>query len=317
MADHLLGASCKHPATVAALKRQLSRSGNDVALPYPETVNLPFNRQALPDGFVVHPTPQLPADTVEGFWVLLQGGSVILHSKGDLLTLPEGPRPEWLSLSQPPLAFASHTGRPVRAVTVPSGVTVPAGFCTEPFNAFQERIPADLMTIAGIGKQLLHWQRMSRSCSHCGGQLEQLPDSWGKRCAGCSNEHFPHIHPCAIVLIRRDDQLLLIHKPEWPVGRYSLVAGFLDVCESLEECAQREALEETGVSIKNLRYVASQAWPFPSQLMVGFVADYCSGDIKVDGKEIDDARWFTIGSLPSLPASRSIARFLIDTFGRQ
>jgi len=312
MSHPLAGAACKHPGTAAALKRQLAAAQHDLQLPYPEIINLPFNRQALPDGFVLHPTPQQASDS-EGTWILLQGGNVLMQESGDRLVLPSGPCPDELDLQRGPISFASLYGKPVRVVSLPSDQILPPGFLSEPFNAFQERIPADSMTIAGIGKQLLHWQRMSRFCSHCNGLLEQLPESWGKKCIACSVEHYPHIHPCAIVVIRRDDQLLLIHKPEWPIGRYSLVAGFLDVSESLEECAIREAMEETGVSIKNLRYVASQAWPFPSQLMVGFVAEYASGDIKVDGKEIDDARWFTIGSLPSLPASRSIARFLIDS----
>lgn len=91
------------------------------------------------------------------------------------------------------------------------------------------------------------------------------------------------------------------------------MAGFLDVGESLEECAIRETREETGIEIKNVRYVTSQCWPFPSQLMAGFVADYSGGSIQVDGNEVEDARWFTIGSLPNLPAQRSIARFLIDS----
>ncbi len=283
-------------------------------MPYPETVNLPFNRQALPDGFVLHPTPQQPSDD-HGFWVLLQGGNVLMSTDAGQLSLPDCPHPEWLDLKKPALSFASINGHPVRAVSVQSSLKIPSKLVAEPFNAFQDRIPTDLMTIAGIGKQLLHWQRMSSFCSYCSGELQQLPESWGKNCSKCGNEHYPHIHPCAIVLIKRGDQLLLIRKPEWPTGRYSVVAGFLDVGESLEECASREAMEETGVTIKNIRYVASQAWPFPSQVMTGFVADYASGDIKVDGKEIDDARWFTIGSLPSLPASRSIARYLIDTFG--
>lgn len=313
MSDPSFGASCKHPGAVAALKRQLTPARTDLQLPYPETINLPFNRQALPDGFVLHPTPQELSEQ-EGTWVFLQGSTVLMREHNEQLLLPEGPCPDWLEQKQIPLHFAALHGRPVRAISLSSSQQIPPGLVAEPFNAFQERIPADSMTIAGIGKQLLHWQRMSRFCSQCNGPLEQLPESWGKKCTGCSNEHYPHIHPCAIVVIRRDDQLLLIHKPEWPVGRYSLVAGFLDVGESLEECAIREAMEETGVTIKNLRYVASQAWPFPSQLMVGFVAEYGSGDIQVDGKEIDDARWFTIGSLPSLPANRSIARFLINTF---
>lgn len=313
MSHPLSGASCKSPAAVAALKRQLSPAATKQQLPYPETINLPFNRQALPDGFVLHPTPQ-PANDADGSWVLLQGATVLMRDVAGELFLPEGPCPAWLQLKHPPLSFGTLQGKPVRAASVPSGLQIPPELVAEPFNAFRERLTPELMTVAGIGKQLLHWQRMSRFCSYCGQPLEQLPESWGKKCVGCNNEHFPHIHPCAIVLIRRDDQLLLIHKPEWPVGRYSLVAGFLDVGESMEECAIREAMEETGVTIKNVRYVASQAWPFPSQQMVGFVADYAYGDIVVDGKEIDDARWFSIGALPSLPASRSIARFLIDSF---
>ena len=311
MLPHLNGASCKHPSTVAALRKQLATAQKEYPLHYPETVNLPFNRQALPADFVLSPVPLTEAPE-SGYWVLLQGGTVLLQESADCLLLPGGTSHDWLPADRTALAFATLEGKPVRAVSLPTSMQIPQGLVAEPFNAFRERIPADIMTIAGIGKQLLHWQRMSRFCPICAAEMEQLPESWGKKCTGCSNEHYPQIHPCAIVLIRRDDQLLLIHKPEWPQGRYSLVAGFLDMGESLEECAIREALEETGVSIKNVRYVASQAWPFPSQLMVGFVADYASGDIKVDGKEIEDARWFTVGSLPSLPASRSIARFLID-----
>jgi NAD+ diphosphatase len=314
MSDALFGAACKRPDVAAAIKREISAKSSDTKLPYPETIHLPFNRHALPDGLVLHPTPQSPSDA-PGTWIFLHGSTVLMQEAGERLFLPEGPYPDWLDLHHyQPLFFASLEGHPVRAVQLPSDQPIPSDLVAEPFNAFQERIPADLMTIAGLGKQILHWQKMSRFCSRCGGKPVQLPESWGKQCPDCGMEHFPHIHPCAIVVIRRDNQVLLIHKPEWPLGRYSLVAGFLDMGESLEECAIREAMEETGVSIKNLHYVTSQAWPFPSQMMVGFVAEYASGDIKVDGKEIDDARWFTVGSLPSLPASRSIARFLIDTF---
>lgn len=315
MSHQSFWAACKRPGAASRLNQQLHGASGAASLAgYPEAVNLPFNRQALPDGFVLHPTPQVPPVN-SGFWILLQAGTVLLKEDAEQLALHQGRFPGELTKDISIVTFATLNGQPVHAATIPAGQPVPAGLVAEPFNAFRERIKPDIMTMAGIGKQILHWQQMSRFCSHCNGQLLQLPETWGKKCAGCGNEHFPHIHPCAIVLIRRDDQLLLIRKPEWPIGRYSLVAGFLDMGESLEECAIREAMEETGISIKNVRYVASQAWPFPSQVMMGFVADYASGDIKVDGKEIDDARWFTIGSLPSLPASRSIARFLIDTFG--
>lgn len=282
-------------------------------MPYPETVNLPFNRSALPDGFALHPTSHPQDNQQAALWVVLQGGNLLLCEDREALRLPQGIVPVGLPLQSPPLVFASWQGQQVLAASVSSRAALPSGLVAEPFNAFRERIPADLMTVAGIGKQLLHWQQMSRFCSRCGGQPQQLANSWGKKCPDCGGEQFPHIHPCAIVLIRRDDQLLLIRKPEWAPGRYGLVAGFLDVGESLEECAIRETREETGVEIKNVRYVTSQCWPFPSQLMAGFVADYSSGSIHADGKEVEDARWFSIDSLPNLPAQRSIARFLIDS----
>ncbi len=306
------GAACKQPGVAAAIKQHLQGIKQPTPAAYPETINLPFNRKALPEGFVLYPAPQ-PAPDSDSHWLLLQGGNLVLIESENGLALPEGAAPDWVTPDRKPLHFASLNGRPVCALSVPAAQPLPPGLAAEPFNAFQERIPANIMTMAGIAKHLLHWQQVGRFCSRCGGQLAQLPDSWGKRCAACSTEQYPPIHPCAIVLIRHKDQLLLIRKPEWPRGRYSLVAGFLDVGESLEECAIREAREETGVTIKNVQYVASQAWPFPSQLMVGFVAEYASGDIQIDGVEIDDARWFTLGHLPDLPARRSIARFLIDS----
>lgn len=282
-------------------------------MPYPETVNLPFNRSSLPSGFILHPTP-LTIHGQEAYWVLQQSSNLLMIEQGEQLLLPEGKLPAELPSNDQPLAFATWHGRQVRACSIPKTARLPNGMLAEPFNAAGERIPTDLLTIAGIGKQLLHWQTISRCCSRCGGQTRQLPDSWGKHCPACATEQFPPIHPCAIVLIRRDDQLLLVRKPEWAPGRYGLVAGFVDVGESLEECAIREAKEETGIDIKNVRYVTSQCWPFPSQIMAGFVADYAGGTIRLDDKEIEDARWFTIDCLPALPAQRSIARYLIDSW---
>jgi NAD+ diphosphatase len=117
------------------------------------------------------------------------------------------------------------------------------------------------------------------------------------------------------VLVRRGEEFLLARKPEWPAGRYSLVAGFVDFGESLEECVHREVGEEVGVTVTNVRYVGSQNWPFPSQLMAGFVADYAGGVVRADHMEIEDARWFCREDLPeSLPMRRSIARWIIDRY---
>lgn len=283
---------------------------------YPEHINLPFNRQALPPGFTLLSGPENSCSDL-AHWVILQGNNLVLQENGAKLLLPAGQLPAGLSVKSPQLTFAHWQGMPVRCLQISQSACLPDGLVAEPFNAFQERIQLELMTVAGLGKQLLHADRMTSICPRCATATVVIKGSWGKRCPQCSHESYPPIHACAIVLIRRDDQLLLIRKPEWAKGRFGLVAGFLDVGESLEECAIREAREETGVTINNLRYITSQSWPFPSQLMVGFVADYAGGDIALTDDEVEEARWFIVDDLPIMPSSRSIARYLIDSYCQQ
>jgi NAD+ diphosphatase len=202
----------------------------------------------------------------------------------------------------------------LRALTISSGLDIKSPLVAEAFNTSNETMDIQALTLAGLAKQILHWEKQSRYCSRCGMQTTGIPATWGKRCTSCNSEHYPHIHPCAIVLVKRGNELLLTRKAEWASGRYSLVAGFLDFGESLEECAIREVREETGIEICNIRYVGSQNWPFPAQLMAGFVADYAGGDICIDPLELEDACWFPVDSLPDLPGRRSIARWIIESF---
>jgi NAD+ diphosphatase len=282
-------------------------------VPYPEAINLPFNFSSIKDGFELMPHPQnVPAD--EGIWVIIQGNNVIVVHEGDRYSLPQGKPPEWLPPgTQPALCIGMWHGRPVRAVAISSTIALQPPFISEPFNASQDRLDIQTLTISGLAKQILHWENHSRHCQRCGSDVTNIIGSWGKRCSSCSAEHFPHIHPCAIVLVKRGNELLLTRKQEWAPGRYGLVAGFLDFGESLEECAIREVKEETGIDICNVRYVGSQNWPFPAQLMAGFVADYAGGEICIESHELEDARWFKADELPSLPPPRSIARWILDT----
>jgi NAD+ diphosphatase len=163
-----------------------------------------------------------------------------------------------------------------------------------------------------MGRMILHWQERSCFCGYCGQPTKWLDKEWGRGCDVCHNHVFPAIHPCAIVLITRPGEVLLTRKSNWAANRYSLVAGFQEFGESLEETAIREVAEETGVKVSNVRYVGSQCWPFPSQVMVGFVADYVTGEIQVETTELEDARWFAVDDLPGLPPRRSIARYILD-----
>jgi len=273
---------------------------------FPDAVHLPFNGEIISRRFSQKKPGELE-EMAAGWWVFLQGDALILVN-GELY---RGDLPASFTLQGAPLLFGTWDGDPVRLITVAPDQPLPAEFQAIP----SADLPYDLMTLYGLARQVLYWERMSRHCSKCGATLKRIPRTWGKRCTGCGHEHFPHIHPCVIVLIRRGEQFLLARKPEWPQGRYSLVAGFLDFGESLEECVEREVFEETGLKVANIRYVGSQNWPFPSQMMAGFVADYASGEITVEDDELEDAQWFSAASMPpSLPPERSIARWIIDTF---
>ena len=119
------------------------------------------------------------------------------------------------------------------------------------------------------------------------------------------------------MLVRDTGRVLLTRKPEWAPGRYALVAGFVDNGESLEGAVAREVKEEVGVDVTDIQYVGSQNWPFPSQLMIGFVAEYAGGEITIDRDELEDARWFPRDGLPTGPARHSIAGFIIERYARR
>ena len=134
----------------------------------------------------------------------------------------------------------------------------------------------------------------------------------------CGLASYPRISPAAIVaIVRRDEhgeRILLARNHRFPPGRYSVLAGFVEPGESLEMCAQREVFEEVGIRIKNVRYFGSQPWPFPNSLMLGFTAEYESGEIRLEESELADAQWFSVSNFPSLPPKMTIARKLIDWF---
>ncbi len=273
-------------------------------------LHLPFNRQSLARNFTLSPPDAVP--TGEGVWVLRQGASILLAEKNGAFSLPQGDLPPPISgMNRPELPIGLWQGTPCRALSLPSELTIP-GLTPVNLLADPPQIAPALLSLGGVAGQILHWQRGSTFCSHCAAPTVPLAHEWGKRCSGCGHLHFPSIHPCIIVLVRRGRELLLTRKEGWPENRYSLVAGFVDFGEALEETVVREVKEETGIEVTAPRYIGSQSWPFPSQIMAGFVADYAGGELVVDHHELEDARWFDRDTLPNLPPRRSIARYLID-----
>jgi NAD+ diphosphatase len=277
---------------------------------YPSPAHLPFNGTCLGDFARGAPDADPGGDT--GCWLTLRGTELLLLEGKGLIHLPAGPCP--VPITDPPLYLGRLRDQPLRALRLDPEAPVPPGFFLDNLLAAQPRMDIAQLTLGGIAAQVLHWRDNSRYCSRCGQGNAPVPFEWGMKCKSCGYAHYPHIHPCVIVIVRRPGELLLTRKAAWPQGRYSLVAGFLDFGECLEEAVAREVMEETGIAVTNIRYVGSQSWPFPSQLMAGFVADYAGGEVKVQESELEDARWFSVDALPVLPPKRSIARYLIDKF---
>lgn len=206
-------------------------------------------------------------------------------------------------------------GEPCHAYDLPEGFVAPGGSELLGLRALHGIVPEPLFRAAGAALQKVDWLRSHGYCSRCGHPTERHPSEEAMVCPSCKHLHFPRLSPAVIVLIVRGREMLLARSPGFPHGMYSTVAGFVEPGESLEETVHREILEEVGVEVGDLRYFGSQPWPFPHSLMVGFIARWASGEIRVDGNEIEDARWFSPERLPSkLPTSFSIARRMVDDF---
>lgn len=283
---------------------------------YPDLVNIPFNHTFIRDRFVPGDPHYSPHRLDPGYWAIIQDNALILQSGNAAPALPYGELPDWLAAPAAPLTIGLWHGRPLRIFTAGKDAAIKPPFMAEALNAVVQTMDNATLGIGGLARQILHWELQSRCCSLCGGRTGPLLREWGRTCSSCNAKQFPRISPCAIVLVRRDDEVLLVRNAAWPAGRYSLAAGFLGFGESLEECAAREVKEETGIDITDVTYVGSQSWPFPSQLMAGFVSTYAGGELVVDHTELEDARWFPVSALPTLPPTRSIARRIIDTFCR-
>lgn len=162
--------------------------------------------------------------------------------------------------------------------------------------------------------QFYFWNRRTTFCGVCGRETDYDSSDNCKVCPCCNERFYPAQFPAVIVSIVKDDKILLVHNRGFSGEMYSVIAGFVDLGESLEECVRRDIREEVGLEVKNIRYFSSQNWGFTSSLMIAFTAEYESGEIKIDDVEIDDAAWFSRDNLPEIPPDISVARTLIDNF---
>ena len=176
------------------------------------------------------------------------------------------------------------------------------------------RLDASDFALVSRASQLLQWQREHRFCGSCGRPTSSSRSDHALRCEPCNLSFYAKISPCIITLVERGDYCLLGRQGSWPAGLFSTLAGFIEPGESAEQALRREVMEESGIDTDSVRYFASQAWPFPSQLMLGYFARYAGGDIVVDGVELEAAQWFHYRELPRIPPPTSISGQLIRAF---
>jgi len=167
---------------------------------------------------------------------------------------------------------------------------------------------------AGLAYHYMNWTRNTLYCGRCGGIMRDSDIERARVCSNCGYISYPLICPAIIVAVEREGMILLARSPRFPKGRYSVLAGFVEPGESLEDTVRREVMEEVSIELDEVRYFGSQPWPFPHSLMLGFTASWKSGEINIDGVEIEDAHWYSPENIPNIPSTRSISGRLIKNF---
>lgn len=224
---------------------------------------------------------------------------------------------DWLKRLDLPLlseqGLGHFDGEPVFLFELDFPAGVP-GARWQGLRQFMQEDDRDLFRLLGYATQIGTWVSQHRFCGSCGSPMQARAGERAMYCPACGVQHYPRLSPSMIVLVTRGDELLLARSPRFAAGVYSTLAGYVEPGESVEQCVAREVREEVGVAIHAPQYIASQGWPFPHSLMLGFHAEYAGGDIVLQPEEIEDARWFAIDNLPALPARQSIARYLIELY---
>ena len=266
----------------------------------------------------------VPPDSQIGsaYWLVFSGSRLLVHLNGERAGLPYLADVSGLGLAAGQQHYLGYLDGEKQihcyAVEASAESEAPAGMAFQGLRRLYSRLDDELLWLAGRAVQIIDWDRTHRFCGGCGHATEALSHERAKQCPQCGLISYPRIAPAIIVRVDRfgehGPELLLARSHRYPPGLYSVLAGFVEPGETLEECVRREIKEEVGIAVKNICYFGSQPWPFPNSLMIAFTAEYAGGDITVEEEEIEEAGWFTAGELPDVPSPMSISRRLIDDF---
>jgi NAD+ diphosphatase len=251
----------------------------------------------------------------DAWWFIFSGYRMLVKLSGDKATVPLTKEVQALGMSfMHPVYLGSYRGQPCYADQGELTGVNSSEYSFQEIRSLFGRLEDAFYEIALFGVHLAEWDKSSQFCGRCRGTLTPRNDMRAKECPDCGRLEFPRISPAIIVLIEKGNSLLLARSSRFPGGFLSVLAGFVEPGESLEDAVRREVKEEVGILVKDIAYFGSQPWPFPDSLMIGFTAQYESGEIRIDGEEIVEAGWYRWDNLPQIPGKLSIARRLIDWF---
>ncbi|MBF0953144.1 NAD(+) diphosphatase [Alloprevotella tannerae] len=248
----------------------------------------------------------------EAYWIIFCSDTILLTEEKRLPIAKTCPL--HLEVWQTVITLPELNGRPCFSVQISTPITQ-ATFTMMSLRQSYYHLPFEEYLMAGKARELQYWDTTTKFCGVCGSPMKSHT-TISKRCINCGKEIWPSLATAIIVAITRGEEILLIQSRNFTANYMGLVAGFVETGESLEECVHREVLEETGLKIKNLSYFASQPWPYPSGLMVGFKAEYDSGQLCLQRSELRKGGWYRFDALPEIPGPMSLARILIDDWLR-
>jgi NAD+ diphosphatase len=252
------------------------------------------------------------SESAPALWFAFHEGRMLVVVEGEDLLLPRCVRLDELGLEPARIQYLGTLhGEPAYSAEIAAPAT-PAGMVWHGLRTLLARLDTASVAVASRAAQILEWDRTHQFCGRCGTPTQIRGEERARSCPSCRLRVYPRINPAVMVLVKRGPEVLLARKPSSPKGRFSALAGFVEAGESLEDTVRRETFEEVGVYVKDIRYFGSQSWPFPNSLMIAFTAEYAGGEMRPDGVEIEEARWFAPDQLPTIPEGISISRWLID-----
>ena len=266
--------------------------------------------------FSIHARPS--HETNESFWFLFHKDhmAVTVKTEPHAISIPQlATTAASLSVAENAIYYiGSYGNRPCFSADILSASDIPSGLVLYPLRSMLTMMSIDLFSIVGRARQISQFHKSHKYCGACGAVTIQSTTEDARTCPSCSQVFYPRLSPVVIMRVFHAHELLLARSPHFKKGMYSCLAGFIEPGETAEEAVSREVMEETGISIKNIRYVTSQPWPFPHSLMLGFSAEFNGGDLHIDPKEIEDAAWFSPETLPQIPVEQTIGGYLIRDF---